>query len=98
MALLEPFDLQNLFVDKLIGTGGQEAVIFFFIALAVVSVMAARFRMPGMVYTIIVILLVGVFGTIEGFRTSGVMLFVYTIALMGIVIVIVKSFSRAASQ
>lgn len=46
MAFIQPFDLESILIDKLAGN----MAIFIILALLVIAIFAARFRMPNVVF------------------------------------------------
>jgi len=76
MAYIEPLDLQTIFVNYLAGS----MVIFFFLMMAVLAYLAARFRMPNQITMIMIALFIVFFATYYS------LLYVIVIFLAGLLI------------
>ncbi len=76
MVFIDPLDLETIFVDLFSGS----ALIFLFVALVVIAILAARFKMPGGVtVTILVMFSVILSGTfVAGGILQGILLIIVT--------------------
>jgi hypothetical protein len=76
MAFVQPLDLQTIFVNYFAGS----MTIFFFIIMAVLAYLAAKFRMPNQITLIMIVLFVIFFASYYS------LLYVIVIFLIGLLI------------
>ena len=96
MTLIQPLDFETLIIDRLIGTGALTGVLFGFIALAVLAMLAARFRMPGGAFLMMIIVFVFLMGS-TFLAGTGFVTFALIITIIGVTLLIGWRLNRGFS-